>query len=121
MNPKCPTCGTGIRDHESGRCLNRWIAEAVMGWTPTEAMMTNGWWSDSIEGAWDVLEELRGRDYEVSIADHKGKDGGMIWGVDFYKMVDSAQFETIATANAPYAPLAICRAAILAVAGGDDA
>ena len=28
----CPHCNTSVDEHEAGRCLDAWVAEAVMGW-----------------------------------------------------------------------------------------
>jgi len=34
MTPTCPTCGTELLEHPANRCLDAWVAVAVMKWIP---------------------------------------------------------------------------------------
>jgi len=114
-NPKCPECGIEIDDHPIARCLDWWIAKDVIGskvlgfecWK--EYNRGKNYYSRFIDDAWEVVGTIRGS-YEckmhngiIIMSDPNG------WYVEFPK----PSWQEI---TAPTAPLAICRAAIKAVA-----
>lgn len=77
-------------------------------------------WSPSFNlvQAWRVVQRMQDLGYEVSMANRKDKKGRYRWGVDFYMMIDEAALDSCYSADADTIELAICRAALLAVTGG---
>lgn len=117
--PTCPHCGVGIGEHGAGRCLDKWVAETVMGWkwmpTPDPEGQHYCWVKDGCEigdfepssdisAAWEVVEKMAERCGIFVMKVRPGQDC-VAWihlsGADY-------------TANADSLPLAICRAAVLA-------
>jgi hypothetical protein len=95
---KCPYCGTAILDHPADRCLNSWVAEKVMGYhyCPAPYSTNMGW-------AWEVIEKLK----HLSPCIWYETDDGYGWRVMF-----QAPYADVINESAP---LAICRAALIAV------
>lgn len=142
--PTCPHCGVGIGEHEAELCLNKWVGETVTHvvprrlWIATSdggksATMTSEYrqrvekwveehpvvfgkpmwvahwdiyprYSSDISAAWEVLERLRDMDCDVALC-----SAGAEWTVES-NVVD-------VTVRSKSAPLAICRAAVLAATG----
>ena len=119
----CPHCGTDVDEHEAGRCLDAWVAEAVMGLQRVmidpedgEALfkrqpgaLSYGFvpqYSISIAAAWEVV----GRWPERGLFRLEGPyfDGWEVGRLD-----DMAEFQFLARAKS--APLAICRAGLKGV------
>lgn len=105
---------------EAGRELDALVAEKVMGY-PKEIISINGsvkspngdWmvreideYSTDISAAWEVAEKLGS-----FWIDHTVSDLGI--DVEFFTSLDHSKERLVATADT--APLAICRAALLAV------
>lgn len=122
----CPTCGIEIINHPADRCLDALVAERVMGIVSNVGVV--GWMLDSrgytvrvpeystdIAAAWQVVEKLDFTIVKVDEGWMVGKldinaftnDSGVVYGCIY----DPGLAET--------APLAICRAALLAVMDGD--
>ncbi len=115
----CPHCETEIDEHEANRCLDAWVAEAVMGWERSRHL--GNWifegmddaryvmqqhlplFSTSIAAAWEVVGRMPGM---VRI-EGPYNDGWEVGSVD-----DMYEWEFLSRASAP---LAICRAALKAV------
>ena len=113
---KCPHCDTSVDEHEAGRCLDAWVAEAVMGCKPADRQASPDGivsltesddriiylpdWSPSakIAAAWEVV----GRFFRFDV----GTDG-MLY---LCEVGISPTRKFIASADT--APLAICRAAL---------
>jgi hypothetical protein len=73
----CPRCGTHVDEHEARRCMDAWVAEAVMGWRRETITMANELievligpegiryynqfphYSINIADAWEVVEKMR--------------------------------------------------------------
>ena len=130
----CPHCNTRIDEHEANRCLDAWVAEAVMGWkirnNPDIPSIVEYWdgtlltglkyeywreppyFSDDIAAAWEVVGRLYGRNGGYFMLERFDSELGGDWrtvlGVEDIDGV------------APSAPLAICRAAIKAAYVGED-
>ena len=134
-----------ILSMEAGRELDALVAERVMGWgdISLHPMMDSDWWgmpsgpataiqgavgwlythekvpnySTDIAAAWEVVEAVRGRGWSLSLGEGmSGYGDAVVWMVDFYK-----GNRICLSANGPDVPLAICRAALLAVMEDDDA
>jgi len=118
-NPTCPHCGVGIGEHEANACLDKWVAETVMGWkwmpTPDPEGQHYCWVKDGCEigdfepssdisAAWEVLERLRDMDCDVALC-----SAGATWLVESNVLGVTVRSES--------ALLAICRAAVLAATG----
>jgi len=133
----CPRCETEIDEHEANRCLDAWVAEAVMGWHKFEKMgssyrgvrmcktcgrleLDNEHWnadspnySSDIADAWKVAGKMTGPNMGV---------GGDWWKLEWLAGSYRANFGygrkvkdvTYWKAIADTAPLAICRAALKA-------
>ncbi len=125
---KCPHCDTQIDEHEADKCMDAWVAEAVMGWiedkenpglynkiTYDNSGMVQ-WnklppYSTSIADAWQVVEKLEERNAWVSLDKVPTNTN---W--DFRGIIDELEpSEVRFIAHAPTAQLAICRAALKAV------
>ena len=144
-NPTCPTCGVGITEHEASRCLDAWVAQKVMGWYQRYIEDIEGNWdpmanepeflykpgdaydprrvhcySTHIAAAWQVGERMLGQGFEVSLGSWNQRDG-RVWKFDFFTEHESGRMGTIACSDAPIDqfPLAICRAAIMAMEATD--
>ncbi len=134
--PACPHCGTAIGEHEANACLNVWVATSLFGWVDTwVAHERSGGvpkvyanlperqrdyvaiecppYSTSISAAWEVVKHIlkqpmnRGVDIENAVTQ------GGAWGCHIYTKADGIICPS-KVVLAPTAPLAICRAAILA-------
>lgn len=131
----CPTCGVALLEHPANRCLDAWVAEKVMGLKPCTAWSLFHWsmsggeyihhpescsynnkcypaeqcphYSNDISAAWEVVEKIGS-----CFIDHTAPEMGI--DVEFFKNIGNAD-RNIATADT--APLAICRASLLAVLG----
>ena len=124
----CPHCNVHIDEHPASRCLDAWVAEAVMkldrvriDGTDGEAIFkrapsTTSWgfvpiFSTDISAAWQVVEKLAKQWPDLSIGSGWNKEGdgkwSVGWGFDGHGWEWTEPCET--------APLAICRAAIKAV------
>ena len=120
---------------EAGRGLDILVMERVMGYTrePREFLPEHHWaWIESVSkqptyllpkfsmdiaDAWKVVEKMLGCGVDFSMANTENQ-ADFMWGVDFYIMIDEAAVAKVFSANGPTAPLTICRAALLAVTGG---
>lgn len=123
-NPTCPHCGVGIGEHEATRCLDQWVCavvfehkmETVDGYSVYHAIADKRFFGSSvrweplprystdISAAWEVLEWLRDKDCDVALC-----SAGATW------LVESNVLDV--TVRSESAPLAICRAAVLAAKG----
>lgn len=127
---KCPTCGTGIEEHEAGRCLDAWVESAIFARPNCEAWIIQSVsiqgpvfiktgkcehesclpvgmvaeFSSNISAAWQVVEKAKFR-WTV----WRDDDG---WTAARYYPEGSKSWRVLSTSTT--APLAICRAAILA-------
>lgn len=130
----CPRCGTEIREHEATGCLDAWVAEAVMGWPEwtgdDDYSGPYPMWRDWGTGVAVYDNELLG---SIGFMFLPGTDIAAAWRVvektnhdnnfvltwynpDGRQAYVDAQFGfgIRVGARASSAPLAICRAAILA-------
>ena len=130
--PKCPRCNTPIDEHEAGRCLDAWVAEAVMDaaghWIdpivrasePHDTLIEDDFvammyavylshYSTDIRAAWGVVERVRQPERRFYIASDRAGC--------FLAVFDESGIGWIVhgDAEADAVPLAICRAAIKAV------
>jgi len=117
--PTCPHCGVGIGEHGANECLDRLVSETVFNVPfvkpkhgPCCTCQTCGHafdecrcgYSTSIERAWEVVEEMA----------RKGcVDMRFFAGMWYVESADS-NGDCYLAPHAPTAPLAICRAAVLA-------
>ena len=72
-------------------------------------------YSTNIAAAWEVVEKMRERGLDVSIANREHNT----WGVDFWRTVKRGE-DRCWFGDAGALPLAICRAALLAVMGDES-
>lgn len=115
-DPTCPHCGVTIGEHEANACLDRLVSETIFGVpfvTPGHGTCCTcqdcGYayeeckcgYVTSIGMAWEVLEWLRDKDCDVALC-----SAGAEWTVES-NVVDRV-------VRSKSAPLAICRAAVLA-------
>ncbi len=127
---KCPHCQTEVDEHEANRCLDAWVAEAVMGWqirnNPDIPSIVEYWdgtlltglkyeywreppyFSDDIAAAWEVVEKLNDAGYTVDIRNDR-----VAWSVVF--MLDEDKKYTADWKASLF--LQICRAALKAAGG----
>jgi len=63
----CPHCDTSVDEHDSGRCLDAWVADGVMDLTVHPSAFGNDWvtvrgvvpdYSTDIAAAWEVVGRL---------------------------------------------------------------
>jgi len=112
---RCPHCDTPIDEHPANRCLDAWVAEAVMGLTyvffdvellerASQGRMA-AYYSTDIAAAWQIIEKLRKQDMYYKL----GFNGD---GLPYY--IEAGFYEET-LARADTAPLAICIAAIKAL------
>ena len=106
---KCPNCKTEIDEHEANRCLDGWVAEAVMGWKrsnhgpadlenwrsyPDEWYENPGSltienvtnipaYSTYIAAAWEVVLDFTGRQYHVRV-DGEDAFAYSVWSCAIY-------------------------------------
>ena len=127
MTNKCPECGIEIDDHPAGRCLDRWIVEQVFGldrmlarhnlrdgeiyyhWGYPIGHGIAPFYSSDIAAAWDVVEKI-GHTVEIF---------NCVWKISptwVCKITEYNHRFIRGYSNSSTAPLAICRAAIKAVA-----
>ena len=134
----CPHCKTEIDEHEAGRCLDAWVAEAVMGakWTEQENVCRILWNADGVEmimeewsekdwvpstaslpqystdiaAAWDVVEKVCTWEAEDSVLKLRGQGPSpeILDEPDGWYDVELGR----RSGSAATAPLAICRAAL---------
>lgn len=124
---KCPHCDVHVDEHEASRCLDAWIAEAVMDlcshylefeWTDKDdryckcgkcgEVIKNPelkFYSTSIEAAWEVLEIIS-RNHLIALTGYLYDGRENYWSLTIRGEVDI---------KAPTVELGICRAAIKAV------
>jgi len=122
---------------EAGREMDALVAELVMGWfcdrrgvyhsSPSDDSLFGVLWSNDgeecdlfepstdIAAAWQVVEKLLSKDYEVHIEVDKDDCAVTIW----HDPDNSSYWIEIAGADSKSTPLAICRAALKVVC--DDA
>ena len=133
-NLLCPHCDTSVDEHEAGRCLDAWVAEAVMGWRWEPAK--DGWLvftPDGEEVAWLETYGGYGPKYSTDIVAAwevvgcsslslvKTKEGWLAGQYDLEEEYLDVEFGVIdgrfsrGYATADIAPLAICRAALKAM------
>ncbi len=100
-------------EHEAGPELDRLIAEKVMGW---DGASPPGWraasYSTQLSVAWLVVEAMREKGWSVELdvySDGAVLDQGCYWA-EFRIEMQGAR------TTAPTMPLAICRAALKALA-----
>ena len=136
----CPHCNTHIDEHPASRCLDAWVAEAVMGLVQCQAKFHDEnpqcyatkdapeygsilkEYSTDIAAAWEVVEKLRIRQSPIELHGDEWHDGGD-WQATFYNIRKQmgalgrgVHKVTGPNRGQPSAPLAICRAAIKASA-----
>lgn len=118
----CPRCGLDVDEHLANRCMDAWVAEAVMGWekccisTLPEKLDYTHWKTDTLDGMWYVQASL---DWSPStqiadawlVVEKLAPLGqllldGTLSGDWHCEVVGDTQ------AEAETAPLAICRAAL---------
>lgn len=140
-DPTCPHCGVAIGEHEANACLNAWVATSLFGWVDTwVAHERSGGvpkvyanlperqrdyvaiecppYSTSISAAWEVVEEMRRKappDAWFCVW-NAWETNRWVAGYMEYDM-DGDVMWTDESADALAAPLAICRAAVLAATG----
>ena len=132
----CPHCETELDEHEANRCLDAWVAEAVMGelalMSPSpiyvgrfDWVMKGDWYvarenespyrvpyySTSIAAAWEVVERSGILDHTENVLWRNPRAQKYFWhygyNQEFYSEILKAET----------APLAICRAALKAAGG----
>ena len=117
---QCPHCSVEIDEHPASRCLDYWIAEQVLDLSclhdpPTGILLPVDIqvkpYSSDIAAAWEVAEKMAEQwpDFSVGSGWIKGNDGNwsVSWGFDGHGWEWTEPCES--------APLAICKAALLAV------
>jgi hypothetical protein len=137
----CPHCGVDIDEHEASRCLDAWVAEAVIkdivsihmpdGISgPKYPMIYRGGdeykppdYSTSIAAAWEVVEYFHNKQYPAELMGDQGHNWDR-WDFRIWSPVDEPDITEELAAGWDYsmdlnnrlasAPLAICRAAIKA-------
>jgi len=140
----CPTCGIKIIEHPANRCMDALIAKKVMGWNKI-VIGGVGWFvkesplgmsyqymtqsgdfepSTDITAAWQVVERIvrppdedcwTGPTMQINAETTKSKGEYQV----VFEHLDSIDlFPSSVEATAETAPLAICRAALLAVMEG---
>lgn len=146
----CPHCNTHIDEHPASRCLDAWVAEAVMGWQPIThfhgSPIADGWtgfwdgewfrwtecpesdepdaselWLPSIDiaAAWQVVEKICNWDIDDNMLTLMGQGPDIEMELPDSEESEWWKAEISGTrgkikAEAPTAPLAISRAAIMA-------
>ena len=113
----CPHCGVNVSEHEAGRCLDAWVAEAV-GWSDTttnrhEPQVPH--YSTDIAAAWEVVGRVAEK-YYVDIGVYKR--GAQ---VQINNYGDDGWEDWAGSIRADTAPLAICCAALKAGNGRPQA
>ena len=126
----CPHCNTNIDEHEAFRCLDAWVAEAVMGlvqcqadfhgdapncYAPKDSSKCGSFledYSTDISAAWEVVEKVN-QDNAMTLRWYNPDGRTSIYSVAF-------GFGKKAGAEADTAPLAICRASIKACVSGEE-
>jgi len=117
----CPHCDTSVDEHDSGRCLDAWVAEAVMGLDvhkPHEAVaafrgqfsvgkhdMPLLRYSIDIAAAWEVVGRV-GKNHLIQLTGFLYEGRLNYWRFDIRESDMGPRSDT--------APLAICRAALKA-------
>lgn len=128
---RCPHCETEIDEHKANRCLDAWVAEAVMiekvNWMDTEGdIIRLRPYSTDIAAAWEVVGHFSEKQYHVEVWEEDGFDWSSArcrtWSpVDNFnddEPVGRGWDETRDwKPGRASSPLAICRAALKA--GGD--
>ena len=127
---KCPHCDTSVDEHEAGRCLDAWVAEAVMGsakpkhfaHTPAhvwDVVWEGEWFCELIYGEGDKCKWTP-RHYSTDIAaawEVVGRFPNWVIDISRGKYVAYVEPEGHGKGegHSNSAPLAICRAALKAV------
>ena len=136
--PTCPHCGVAIGEHEATRCLDEWVCAAVFGhqmetvdgWNVYHAVADTRFvgnsvrweplprYSSDISAAWEVVEEMRRKAPSDTwfCVWNAWETNRWVAGYMEYDM-DGDITWTDESADALAAPLAICRAAVLAATG----
>ncbi len=123
----CPHCGIRVSEHEANRCLDAWVAEAVMGkptrhnaehwmgwhWTTKDGMRVR-WYSTDIRAAWEMLCALQSKARIIRVSNGDGDSCDVNILADALSNGQSAHSK-IKDGTLENAPLAICRAALKAV------
>lgn len=123
----CPTCGIAIIDHPANECLDELVAIRIFGYIriphpgvpkfqkPTdngvEALYYTPRYSSEINEAWEVVEKLA-KEPKAWVIETVNIDTGLIYMVTYWG--DSVETDQEAVTSST-APLAICRASLLAV------
>ena len=140
----CPHCGVEISEHPASRCLDAWVAEAVMGvkmieienhakfkgtpvtkyWVRDDSGRLPSLYSTSIAAAWEVREALHRKGVSIELMDCRLEaNADYAWAYEIYTydnpdaVMDGVQFGTYhykLDGSADAAPHAISRAAIKA-------
>jgi len=120
-----------ILNMPAGREINVLIAEKVMGWEKDRKY--DRWiqddgstvftgelvFSEDIAAAWMAVEKLMSR-FRFELSDYTDAERGKHWRGYFWKPSATPNSSFVGYIAADYsAPLAICRAALSAVIGGD--
>lgn len=63
---KCPTCGIALLEHPANRCLDAWVATAVMGWEKFEV----GYFGSDSSPRQNELEEWMDKNEIESVGDY---------------------------------------------------
>ena len=109
----CPHCDTSVDEHSSGRCLDAWVAEAVMG-NPVFVMNNplgvfygnvGGKFSTDIAAAWEVVGRVNKGGHIVEIVNDM-----VAWSVTFIH-VDELEKKYTSDWKVSL-PTQICRAAL---------
>lgn len=122
---ECPHCQTSIEEHKATRCLDAWVAEAVMGWRThritdrvwvgksTDNLIQKSDWepSTSIMNAWEVVDILTSMDWMVFTGTNL-KDGSYC-RLEWHDPFDP-KWEQFMSRDSSV-PLAICRVALEAI------
>ena len=113
----CPHCGIGVEEHGAGRCLDAWVACTIFakrvkdygkfGWRCEDTADAVFRYSSDISCAWEIVKWFHNDNDCLSLAYVLQPHEGMKWEARF-RIVD-------VWAIADTAPLAICRAALLAM------
>lgn len=118
----CPFCGTRVDEHEAGRCLDAWVADAVFKMQVDNDTLRRSLsqrvvvphYSTTWEGLGLVVDKIECIEaFLVRASEEKGGDWHSCIATDEWKGGAS---------KATTAPLAVCRAALKAVGeaeGGD--
>ena len=126
---KCPTCGIPILEHPANRCLDTWVAEKVMRdntdrfiwkrYGKPDCIQSEEYggpqeYSTDIAAAWQVVEKIKNTPY---LYPQLRYSHSWVFGIWRNNPNTNKDYGWLAEVYADTAPLAICRAALLAVIG----